>query len=60
MADGGTAGRSIERSGERMANNSLAMNELPRTAGPLPLLGLGGVLLTMLGAGATLLRRRRQ
>jgi hypothetical protein len=61
-ADDRIADRTNDRmtNNSRMANNSLAMNELPQTAGPLPLLGLGGVLLTMLGAGATLWRRRRQ
>lgn len=46
--------------GDEQSNRALQASntdELPSTAGPLPLIGLSGFVLTLLGAGATLRRK---
>jgi hypothetical protein len=46
-----------ERRNAMTANSQVIPAELPRTAGPLPLIGAGGALFILLGALATLARK---
>jgi hypothetical protein len=55
-AGGVASSESSDSRNQRLAANT---NELPRTAGPLPLIGLAGAVLVAFGAGATLRRRWR-
>ena len=55
-----TAAQAADGQSARESQNRLAMNELPRTAGPLPFLGLGGAALLMLAVRATLRRKRAE
>jgi hypothetical protein len=55
-----TAGADRERQRDAMTANAAAgqdMSELPRTAGPLPLLAAAGAFFVLFGAGASLRRR---